>query len=92
MSALTVSDLSKRYGGVLALSGVSFTVEPGERRALIGPNGAGKTTLFHSISGRVAERPERSPSSIRRSPGCRRTSAPRLGMARTFQVTNLFSA
>jgi branched-chain amino acid transport system ATP-binding protein len=91
MTALIVSDLSKRYGGVLALSSVSFTVEPGERRALIGPNGAGKTTLFHSISGAVL--PTGGSISlfdqdITWLPPNRRAT---LGMARTFQVTNLFS-
>ena len=53
MTAFVIRDLSKSYGGVDALTGVSFSVAAGERRVVIGPNGAGKTTLFHSISGTI---------------------------------------
>jgi branched-chain amino acid transport system ATP-binding protein len=90
VSALVVQDLYKRFGGVEAVSGVSFSVEAGERRGLIGPNGAGKTTLFHSIAGTHL------PSSgsvtlfgrdITRLPPHARA---RSGLARTFQITNLF--
>jgi branched-chain amino acid transport system ATP-binding protein len=49
--ALSVQGLSQSYGGVHALTDVSFDVAPGERLAIIGPNGAGKTTLFNSIVG-----------------------------------------
>ena len=48
---LTVSGLTKRFGGFLALRGVSFEVKPGEILGLIGPNGSGKTTCFNCISG-----------------------------------------
>lgn len=90
MIALEVRDLSKSFGGVQALDGVTFSVERGERRAVIGPNGAGKTTLFHAIAGTFL------PSSgtialfdreIARLPPHARA---RLGLARTFQITNLF--
>ncbi len=47
---LTVEDVSVRFGGVVALNGLSFTVDEGQMCALIGPNGAGKTTLFNVIS------------------------------------------
>jgi len=50
-SLLTVSDICLRFGGVVALDGVSFTVERGTVCGLIGPNGAGKTTLFNCLSG-----------------------------------------
>ncbi len=51
LSGLRVSGLSKRYGRLVALDGVSFTVRPGEVLGLIGPNGAGKTTLFECMAG-----------------------------------------
>ena len=47
---LTASQLSMRFGGVLAVNGVSFDVKRGEVFTLIGPNGAGKTTVFNLIS------------------------------------------
>jgi ABC-type multidrug transport system ATPase subunit len=51
---ITVESLSKRYGGVRALDGVSFTIEPGQILAVLGINGAGKTTLLRCFSGVVA--------------------------------------
>ena len=48
---LNVSDLSMRFGGLLAVDGVSFGVRPNEIFAIIGPNGAGKTTVFNCVSG-----------------------------------------
>ncbi len=48
MPAITVAHLRKSYGPVDAVSGVSFTVEPGEMFALLGPNGAGKTTILET--------------------------------------------
>jgi branched-chain amino acid transport system ATP-binding protein len=90
VSALEVRGLYKRFGGVEAVSGVSFSVEPGERRVLIGPNGAGKTTLFHSIAG--THLPSAGSVTLfgkditRLAPHARA----RAGLARTFQITNLF--
>jgi len=87
---LEVRDLSCRFGGLLALDQVSFSVQPGEIFGLIGPNGAGKTTLFNLISGLTAPtagtvlwRGE----AITALPPHRRN---RLGMARTFQNLRLF--
>jgi branched-chain amino acid transport system ATP-binding protein len=50
-AALSISAVTKRFGGVTATDNVSFDVPPGSRMALIGPNGAGKTSLFNLISG-----------------------------------------
>jgi branched-chain amino acid transport system ATP-binding protein len=90
MTALAVEDVSKNFGGVSALSNVSLDIAPGERRVLLGPNGAGKTTLFHTISGNVAPSAGRITlfgTDITRLRPERRA---RLGLARTFQITNLF--
>jgi branched-chain amino acid transport system ATP-binding protein len=51
MALLELSDVTVRYGGLTAVAGVSFDVQPGEVRAIIGPNGAGKTSLFNAITG-----------------------------------------
>ena len=51
---LSVTDVSKRFRGLTAVSHVSFNVQPGEMFAVIGPNGAGKTTLFNMIAGAMA--------------------------------------
>ena len=91
MSALTVTDLSKSFGGLHVTRDVNLNVEPGERRLIIGPNGAGKTTLFNLITGEI------SPDSgtiqlfgrdITKTPSRRR---PHLGMARTYQIITLFA-
>ena len=91
MSALTVSALTKSFGGLHVTRGVDLNVEPGERRLIIGPNGAGKTTLFNLITG------ELTPDSgsihlfgqdITKVPSRRR---PHLGMARTYQIITLFA-
>ena len=90
MIALAVNGLSKRFGGVDAVVDVSLAVETGERRVLIGPNGAGKTTLFHTIAG--TQLPSSGTVTLfsqditRLAPHARA----RAGLARTFQITNLF--
>ena len=89
-TALSLSDVSRDFGGLRAVDGISLEVRAGERRALIGPNGAGKTTLFSLISG------EQTPSAgritlfgrdVTRLAPHRRAA---LGLARTYQITNLF--
>ena len=91
MAALEVSHLAKRYGGVDAVIDVSLELAQGERRVLIGPNGAGKTTLFHCIAG--AQIPTSGTvrlfgADITRLAPYARAKA---GLARTFQITNLFA-
>jgi len=90
MALLDVRELSVRFGGVVALDRVSFTVDAGEVVALIGPNGAGKTTLFNVIT-RVY-RPSAGGVMVDGKPVSRIPShhVIRHGLARTFQNVALF--
>ena len=91
LAALEVQDLSKSFGGIRAVNGITFSVAPGERRALIGPNGAGKTTLFHCITGTLqatSGQVKFHGHDVTRQPEHQRT---KLGMGRTFQITNVFT-
>jgi len=89
---LDVDDVSKRFGGFVALDGVSLTVAPGERLGLIGPNGSGKSTLVNCLCGALHNE-----SGIVRFDGTnvngmtahQRT---RLGMARSFQLPRPFTS
>jgi branched-chain amino acid transport system ATP-binding protein len=88
--ALQLDNVMKIFGGLRAVDGVSLAVQPGERRALIGPNGAGKTTLFNLISGAL---PVTHGSISLFGEDVTRVAAHRrawLGLARTFQISNLF--
>ena len=78
------------FGSLLAVNGVSLEVEAGDLRAVIGPNGAGKTTFFNLISGSSRPAPAASGFATATSPTCRRISGSELGMARTFQITEIF--
>lgn len=88
---LKVSGLSKRYGGVTAISGLSFELARGEILGVIGPNGAGKTTLLNLITGYSVP----NDGSILLEGKELRGLAPyeicRLGVARTFQVVRPFA-
>ncbi len=91
-AALTVSEVSVRFGGVAALNGVSLGVEPGVVTGLIGPNGAGKTTLFNVISGlQVPDRGTVHFFDVDVT-GIRPHRRARLGLARTFQRLELFGS
>ena len=89
-AALQIDKLSRSFGGLVALSDVSFRVEPGSIHALIGPNGAGKTTLVNIVSGMY--RADRGRIAIDGAPV--RTSsmhaASRQGIVRTFQTLKMF--
>jgi branched-chain amino acid transport system ATP-binding protein len=92
MSLLAVKDLGKSFGGVKAVDGISFELEPGELLALIGPNGAGKSTTFNMVNGQL--RADR--GSIRFAGQELVGLAPReiwrLGVGRTFQIAETFSS
>lgn len=89
-AALAVDDITVRFGGVTAVDGVSFTIQPGEIVGVIGPNGAGKTTLLDAVTGFI--RPERGTVRLdetdlsRKSPERRA----RAGVARSWQAVELF--
>ena len=88
---LRLEGVSRRFGGLVAVDGVSLTLGPRRRLAVIGPNGAGKTTLFRLIAGDVPPSQGRIflfGREVTRLPAHRRA---RLGLSRTFQVTNLFA-
>ena len=90
MSLLTVERVSRRFGSLVAVNNVSLSVEPGELHAVIGPNGAGKTTFFNMISGFLAPTSGRilfEGEDVTRLLPARRVWR---GIARTFQVTEVF--
>jgi len=88
--ALQLDDVHMRFGATPVIRGVSLDVFEGERHAIIGPNGAGKSTLFNLVSGRFPP----TSGSIRLDgvpiEGRRPQEIYRLGLARSFQVTNIF--
>jgi branched-chain amino acid transport system ATP-binding protein len=90
LKALDVQALSKNFGGLRAIRDISLEIEEGERRAIIGPNGAGKTTLFHLISGFLFPSSGHLSLFGREVTNLQAHQRAALGMARTFQVTNLF--
>jgi branched-chain amino acid transport system ATP-binding protein len=87
---LSVEGLTKSYGGVHAVRGVSFALEAGEILALIGPNGAGKSTCFDMLNGQIA--PDRGRIHLlgEDTTGQRPRAIWRLGVGRTFQITATF--
>jgi branched-chain amino acid transport system ATP-binding protein len=90
MNLLEVRNVTKTFGSLVAVSGVSLDVAPGELRAVIGPNGAGKTTFFNMISGFTV--PTQGAivfdgKDVTSLPAYRRV---KIGMARTFQITEIF--
>ncbi len=89
---LAVDKLSKAYGGVRALSGVSFSLGSGEIVALIGPNGAGKSTCFKALTGQ--EKPDTGRVFVggTETTGLPPPSVCRLGVGRTFQVAETFAS
>jgi branched-chain amino acid transport system ATP-binding protein len=92
MNTLEVANLSKSFGGVRAVDGVSFVVRPGEFLALIGPNGAGKSTCFNMINGQLAPDSGSIRFADREIAGLPSRAIWRFGVGRTFQVAATFAS
>jgi branched-chain amino acid transport system ATP-binding protein len=88
--ALQLQHLTKRFGDSEIIRGISLDVAAGERHAIIGPNGAGKSTLFNLISGRFSPTRGRVLLDGADITGKRPFEINRLGLSRSFQITNLF--
>jgi branched-chain amino acid transport system ATP-binding protein len=91
MSALLeLRQLVKRYGGLVATDHLDLTVTRGEIHAIIGPNGAGKTTLIHQISGAIAPTSGSILFNGRDITDIKMHDRVKLGLARSYQITNIF--
>lgn len=90
MSQLEVADLTKTFGGLMALNKISLAVETGERHAIIGPNGAGKSTLFNVITGELAPTAGKVYFNGREMTKLPVYERANLGLGHTFQRNNLF--
>jgi branched-chain amino acid transport system ATP-binding protein len=88
--ALELKDLRKSFGKTEIIRGASLAVAAGERIAVIGPNGAGKSTLFNLISGRFAPTSGEVLLNGHRIDGKKPYEINRLGLSRSFQITNIF--
>lgn len=87
---LSVSDITKRFGAIQAVNGVSFEVRRGEILGLIGPNGSGKSTLFNCILGQLLPNSGRVEVKGQSVLGKRANQLSRLGVGRTFQQLSVF--
>jgi len=90
MAVLKIVELHKSFGKVKVLTGINLEVPEGQRHAIIGPNGAGKTTLFHLLSGNYRPDSGRIIFRGRDITGLAPHKINRLGLARSFQITNVF--
>jgi branched-chain amino acid transport system ATP-binding protein len=92
MSLLRLDNVTKRFGGLVAVDRVSLEIEPGELIGIVGPNGSGKTTLFNVINGVYFPEEGRvifDGKDITRLPAYKRAS---LGLGRTFQIPRPFGS
>ena len=90
MSALELKNIHKSFGKTQIIRGIDLAVTKGERVAIIGPNGAGKSTLFNLISGRFAPTSGEIWLGAHRIDGKQPFEINRLGLSRSFQITNIF--
>ncbi len=88
--ALELKELRKSFGKTEIIRGADLAVNAGERVAVIGPNGAGKSTLFNLISGRFAPTSGEILLQGQRIDGKRPFEINRMGLSRSFQITNIF--
>lgn len=89
---LQASGLTRRFGGMRAVDGVSFAVQPDEITGLIGPNGAGKTTIFNLLAGSLAPTAGTMSFAGRRLDRLRADQRVAIGLVRTFQIPRPFGA
>jgi len=89
--AVELLDVHKQFGKTQIIRGAQLQVRPGERVAIIGPNGAGKSTLFNLISGRFGPSSGQIKLNGARIDGLKPFEINRLGLSRSFQVSNLFT-
>ncbi len=90
MIALQLKDVRKNFGKTEIIRGVDLQVHAGDRVAIIGPNGAGKSTLFNLISGRLEPTSGEIWLGTQRIDGKKPFEINRMGLSRSFQITNIF--
>ena len=91
MAMLQARNVTKRFGGLVAVNGVNFDLEPGAIASIIGPNGAGKTTLFNVFTGIYPADGGSVTFEGRAITGLRPDQITALGLCRTFQNIRLFA-
>ena len=87
---LKIDKVSKSFGGIIATDNVSMELQPNSINALIGPNGAGKTTLFNLITGKIDIDEGQIFIENNNITNLKETDITHLGIARAFQITNIF--
>ena len=88
--ALELDDLRKSFGSAEIIRGLNLSVHKGERHAIIGPNGAGKSTMFNLITGRFPQTSGHVRLHGNDLSGLQPFEINRLGLSRSFQITNIF--
>ena len=88
---LKIDKVSKSFGGIIATDNVSMELQPNSINALIGPNGAGKTTLFNLITGKIDIDEGKIFIKNNNITNLKESEITHLGIARAFQITNIFS-
>lgn len=91
MTVLSIEGLHKNFGAAKIIQGIDLNIDEGEFHAVIGPNGAGKSTLFNLISGQFAPSSGEVSLHGKRISGLRPYQINRMGLSRSFQVSNIFS-